>query len=62
MEDIFRAFDQRGDQSIDLSDLGHVFRCMKVNLTQAELYEIEAQVYLSLSTEQKRYKIGMFNS
>ncbi|KAI1720777.1 EF-hand calcium-binding domain-containing protein 2 [Ditylenchus destructor] len=44
MEDIFRAFDQRGDQSIDLSDLGHVFRCMKVNLTQAELYEIEAQL------------------
>uniref|UniRef100_A0A915E4M8 EF-hand domain-containing protein n=1 Tax=Ditylenchus dipsaci TaxID=166011 RepID=A0A915E4M8_9BILA len=44
MDEVFKAFDQRGDCTIDLTDLGNVFRCLKVNLTQADVYEIEAQL------------------
>ena len=42
-EEVFFAFDQ-GDRTIDCADLGHIFRCMHLNVTQADLEEISAQL------------------
>lgn len=46
IEAVLKAFDQRDEDAIDIVDLGHVFRCMRVDVSQAEIYDIEAQVAL----------------
>lgn len=45
IDEVLVAFDQRGDKTIDSADLAHIFRCMHLNVTQADILEIEAQVF-----------------
>ncbi|KAH7725080.1 EF-hand calcium-binding domain-containing protein 2 [Aphelenchoides avenae] len=44
INDALRTFDQRGDNTVDVSEIGSVFRSLRVNVAQADIKEITSQL------------------
>lgn len=53
INDALRTFDQRGDNTVDVSEIGSVFRSLRVNVAQADIKEITSQVLQLTSSLQK---------
>ena len=41
---MFKVFDQSKDNSIDINDVGNLYRCLLININQEQLAEIESQL------------------
>lgn len=44
VKDVLKAFSQENDDKIDMAEIGNVFRCLKINMTQDDISQIEMQV------------------
>ncbi|KAE9554366.1 hypothetical protein FO519_002425 [Halicephalobus sp. NKZ332] len=41
---VFKVFDQNKDNTIDINDVGNLYRCLLININQEQLSEIESQL------------------